>query len=225
MESGWAARKCDSGVVHLDMNLDKGSQMENSPDVLKGMLDLFDSTVSREEWEKTRKELAQALTFQDRVEGIIHVCTFDDGLELLLRTAMIENESIDELMKDGQVLQSFSSKVKLAYALGLLPADVRDDLQCLNKIRNYFAHERAVTSFDKAPICDLCANLSTAKRRDGTVQSPREAHRSAVFENWLYLRYEILRRKKERTSPHVPPHSRFEYLCEAYHLQQSREPK
>jgi DNA-binding MltR family transcriptional regulator len=85
-----------------------------------------------------------------------------------------DSGSVDELMKDGQALQSFNSKLKLAYALGLLPEDVRADLHCLNKIRNYFAHEVGVTSFDKAPIRDLCGNLSTVKARDGKARTPRE---------------------------------------------------
>ena len=199
--------------------------MEDKPNLFKAALDLCSPPVSREEWDQTQKKLAQALKATERVEGIVYVCSLDDGLELLLKTAMIDDESVDELMKDGQALQSFSNKLKLAYALGLLPKDVRDDLHCLNKIRNYFAHERSVTSFDEAPIRDLCGNLSTVKGRDGTGRSPREAHASAVFEIWLYLRHVIHRRRKENTSPQAPPLSRSEYLCVAFRDQQNKEPK
>jgi DNA-binding MltR family transcriptional regulator len=181
--------------------------------------------VSEKEWDQSQKEFAQALKAMERLEGIVYVCSLDEGLELLLRTAMIDDESVDELMKDGQALQSFNSKLKLAYALGLLPEDVRADLHCLNKIRNYFAHEVGVTSFDKAPIRDLCGNLSTARARDGKVRTSREAHRSAVFESWLYLRYEIQRRRQEETSPQVSRLSRFEILQTAFRETFKKAPK
>ncbi len=96
--------------------------MAEVPNLVKAAFDMC-GPVSWEEWDQTQKKLAQALKATERVEGIVYVCSLDDGLELLLKTAMIDDESVDELMKDGQALQSFSSKLKLAYALGLLPKE------------------------------------------------------------------------------------------------------
>jgi DNA-binding MltR family transcriptional regulator len=56
------------------------------------------------------------------------MCWLDDVLERLLRTVMIDDKSVNELMKDGRALQSFSTKLRLAYALGLIPEVVREDV-------------------------------------------------------------------------------------------------
>ncbi len=134
--------------------------------------------VSPEQWKKTQEELAEALKARERIAGIVQMCYLDNALERLLRTVMIEDESvIKQLMKDDRLLGSFSSKLKLAYALGLIPELVREDLECLNAIRNRFAHEATVMSFDHARVCGLCKNLSTAKQIiDGEARPPASAH-------------------------------------------------
>lgn len=154
--------------------------------------------VSPEQWKKTQEELAEALQAQERVAAIVYMCYLDEELEQLLRTVMIEDESVvKQLMKDDRLLGSFSSKLKLAYALGLIPELVRKDLDYLNRIRNAFAHKADIRTFDKAPICDYCRELSTVKLRDGTTRSPRAAHTWAVIENLGYLHLELDWRKKE----------------------------
>ncbi len=110
------------------------------------------------------KEVMKLLKDKQRVEGILSLCPLDKMLDSLLRSIMIDDEKeVDRLMKDGRALEPFSMKVRLAYVLGLIPKVVKDDLVCINKIRNELAHSDRAPSFDTDPIRTLCATLSTAK--------------------------------------------------------------
>ena len=174
--------------------------MAAEPPRTKHWSDMLPVEISSEEWSRVQKELADALQATERVEGIVHLCSLDMLLEQLLRCVMIDSKSVDDLMRDGQALQSFSPKLRLAYALGLVPGTVRKDLDYLNKMRNEFAHNADIKSFDEAPICDWCVNLSTTKQSDGTSLLPRLAYRAAVIESVRFLLQEFRRRLTEKLS-------------------------
>jgi DNA-binding MltR family transcriptional regulator len=174
--------------------------MADEPDGKKHPYDSLPLQVSPEQWKKVQDELAKALKDKERVEAIVYMCSVDSHLESLLRTVMIDDKSVDELMDDSQALQAFSVKLRLAYALGLIPEVIRKDLYYLNKVRNVFAHEAAVKSFDEARVCDLCKNLSTVKGKDDAPRTPVSAYRVAVVDHLIFLTQEIIRRAKERAS-------------------------
>jgi len=158
-------------------------------------------------WKQWHKYLGRNLELllelwraQERNEAIMHLCPLDDNLEQLLRAVMIQDKSVDQLMSDSQALQPFGVKRKLAYALGLLPETVNQDLKYLNKIRNEFAHNDRIRSFGEPPIATWCRELSTAqiKEDDGAQVSPRDAHAIAVIKNLMFLIDETEYRRREK---------------------------
>ncbi|MBN1506247.1 MAG: hypothetical protein JW955_05350 [Sedimentisphaerales bacterium] len=187
--------------------------------------DLPPLQISREEWDNTRKQLAKAMQAEERVEGIVAISMFDSYLEQLLRSVMIDDGIVTKLMSDGQALQSFSIKRRLVYALGLIPKPVEKDLDSLNKIRNAFAHEVDVTSFDTAPVRNLCENLSTAKRMDGRPRRPEFAHHLAVVNNMFFLESEIARRMEEKKSRQSRPGETVESRYAAYRVEYAKVEK
>lgn len=56
-------------------------------------------------------------------------------------------------------LGSFSAKITLAFALGLISYRERKELDQIRKIRNIFAHEISKVSFKTTSIKDRCSNL------------------------------------------------------------------
>lgn len=192
--------------------------MADDPIPPKHWSDLLPLQISREEWDNTQKQLAKAMQAEERVEGIVAISMFDNYLEQLLQTVMIDDGIVTELMSNGQALQSFSIKLGLVYALGLIPEPVKKDLHFLNKIRNAFAHEVDVTSFDTAPVRDLCENLSTAKRIDGRPRQPEFAHHLAVVNNMFFLESEIARRMEEKKSRQSQPGETVESRYAAYRV-------
>jgi len=99
----------------------------------------------------------------DRAAAVLAGCYLDHYLESLLKSFFID----DQKFIDGQiigsstnsVLDSFSKRIKLAYALGLLRKSEFDDLNTIKKIRNEFAHKLHGLTFETDKIRDLCSNL------------------------------------------------------------------
>jgi hypothetical protein len=75
----------------------------------------------------------------------------EESLEKLFR-AMFNRRSISsslqkDLFDSNGPLSSFSSKSKLAYALGMIGAEAFSDLDAVRRIRNQFAHSTTVVDF------------------------------------------------------------------------------
>ena len=78
----------------------------------------------------------------DRIVAIVGAAYLDSTLDSLLRAAFIDapNE-VDRLLRLDAPLGSNGSGCQLAYCLGLITCDQRDDLKIIAKIRNAFAHD------------------------------------------------------------------------------------
>lgn len=90
-------------------------------------------------------------------------------LDFLLGKAIENNlpnvqDVADGLLRNPKApLATFSARIDLAYALGIIDNDTRDDLNNIREIRNDFAHQVQVHSFDDDDrIRDKCMNLSRA---------------------------------------------------------------
>jgi DNA-binding MltR family transcriptional regulator len=68
-----------------------------------------------------------------------------------------------ELFGVDRPLSSFSSRIKLGYALGIFGKNTRHDLDNLRKIRNAFAHARRAISFETPEIAALCEAFHVVK--------------------------------------------------------------
>jgi DNA-binding MltR family transcriptional regulator len=76
------------------------------------------------------------------VNGIIGATFLEMLLENILREFLIDEEKrvTEELFDGYKPLSTFSSKITMAYCLGLIYKSVHDDLHLIRKIRNEFAH-------------------------------------------------------------------------------------
>ena len=79
--------------------------------------------------------------------------------ELLTRYFVDDAKIVAELLNPGGPAGTFSSRIKLAYCIGLLRPDQFRDLETVRKLRNEFAHTFDKASFRHARARDLCANL------------------------------------------------------------------
>lgn len=103
----------------------------------------------------------EALTSEsDRGCALFAAAYLDKALSDLLYLSLVENKRIEEELFEGTApLSSFSSRIKLAYYLGRVSAECRRDLDTIRGIRNDFAHDPGVISFDTQSIADRCRNL------------------------------------------------------------------
>jgi len=117
----------------------------------------------------------------DRAAGIVAGSIIERRLEQALKSIMKKQNKAasDFLFRPSGPLGSFKTKIDLAYLLGLLSDDAYKDLTNLKNIRNDFAHELELDTFDKPTIKDRCANFVLVDRHVGPVPD-RSTHEILV---------------------------------------------
>ena len=99
----------------------------------------------------------------DRGIAIVAAAMLDRQLEDIL-IANFQNTGLEkECTSNNGPLSSFSSKIQIAFSLGLISESENRNLQLIRKIRNDFAHLRSV-SFDQQTIANRCRSLDFAKK-------------------------------------------------------------
>jgi hypothetical protein len=100
--------------------------------------------------------------YPDRVLAIVTAALLDDHVTACLTESLWKDDKTTSRLFSG-ALSGLSSKIDLAYLMGLYTVEVRDDLKTIAKIRNEFAHNPTEVTFETAKIIDLCQNLKIAK--------------------------------------------------------------
>lgn len=100
----------------------------------------------------------------DRSAAILAASFLEEVLEETIRSFLIEDKSVDNLFKGYSPLSTFSSKIDISYALGLITKEMKQDLDVVRKVRNHFAHNWKDASFDNSPVSDFCRNLKITSR-------------------------------------------------------------
>jgi DNA-binding MltR family transcriptional regulator len=90
--------------------------------------------------DEMRKEITNG---PPRVQAIVAGALLEDVLRAALAYNLIElsESELKELFENNGPLATFSSRIKMAYALGLISSEVKHDLDVVRDIRNDFAHE------------------------------------------------------------------------------------
>lgn len=98
----------------------------------------------------------------DRALVLLCAAIIDEQLEFILKTFLIEDNQIQERIFDNNApLSTFSAKNNFCYYLGLISKHEYNTINTIRKIRNKFAHEILINTFDDdASIKGLCSNLS-----------------------------------------------------------------
>lgn len=106
---------------------------------------------------------AEISSHTDREIAIISASLLDSALAGLLNSRFVEliPKEYEEIFDGTGALSTFSAKIRLSYALGLITKNMQNDLEGINKIRNAFAHAplRGV-SFDTNAISMRCHAFS-----------------------------------------------------------------
>ncbi|MCK9337758.1 MAG: hypothetical protein M0P43_08010 [Arcobacteraceae bacterium] len=89
----------------------------------------------------------------DRGLVLMSVAYIDERLTVLLEKYFVDDKNVIKTLFDTTgPLGSFSSKLKLAYGIGLLPKNIYTDCNKIRKIRNSFAHVSKPMTFEDEPI-------------------------------------------------------------------------
>lgn len=88
----------------------------------------------------------------------------DVMLEKLLKKYFVDSSDFKDLFSGQGPLSTFSAKIKISYALGLISKELRDDLNLYRKIRNKCAHDIVINTDTKECIANLSNNFQLWKK-------------------------------------------------------------
>src|SRR5438105_1091543 len=99
-------------------------------------------------------ELRKCLTEEtDRGVALMVASYLEGELEHLLKNYFIADKKVtDELLSQSGPLGTFSSRIDITYALGLIGSKAHRDLHLLRKIRNDFGHSSKKILFSDSHI-------------------------------------------------------------------------
>lgn len=105
----------------------------------------------------------------DRGAVLISATRLEEKLELLHRAHIEQKVAepkklLEELFRPYAPLSSFSAKIQLAHAYGLIDAEDYADLNIIRKIRNDAAHTSVEFSFEPNEICQRITHLKAPGR-------------------------------------------------------------
>ncbi len=96
----------------------------------------------------------------DRAAAILAASYAEKVLEDWLKKILVDDKKIKNLFSGYGPLATFSAKVDILFALGLLSKEMKSDFDLIRKIRNHFAHHPSEISFNDHNITQLCSKLS-----------------------------------------------------------------
>ena len=103
----------------------------------------------------------------DRIAGLIWPVLIDRRLQATISGRWCDDSKGDVLrylFEDSGPLGNAGARVRVGFAIGLYDEDMFGDLKLIVKIRNEFAHEPSVHSFDDFPIQNYVNDLKLIEK-------------------------------------------------------------
>jgi hypothetical protein len=118
----------------------------------------------------------------DRAAGLVAGSIAERRLEqaLMSRLRTDKPDIARDLFRPSGALGPFSTKISFAYMMGILSDQAHRDLVTLKNIRNDFAHDLELDSFDVPSIKDRCKNLVLIDKHIGPIPTQPVDGRSAT---------------------------------------------
>jgi len=159
--------------------------------------------------DKFSKFLKEFQDESDRGASIMAASMLDEKLKTILYNFLIDCKQTKGLLDGyGAPIGTFSSRLNLAFALGLISEYEFDDCNTIRKIRNDFAHKFELDfSFENQKINSLCLKLNapTPGAKETLKDKPRQLFVNGVtmlYIHWLYREEYISKRRLDRPDWH-----------------------
>ena len=128
----------------------------------------------------------------DRGAALICATWLDEELSAAIKTKFINSDNEKRVFESNCPLSTFSSKIEIAYSLGLLSKRNYSDLTIIRKIRNDFAHSildsnSEPVSFNTQQIRDRCYSLKRVE--DEKFDSPRHSFLRSCAAIWADINF------------------------------------
>jgi mannitol operon repressor len=101
----------------------------------------------------------------DRGVALFSASILDDALQKIVLNFMVDHKVSKKLFKYPDPISSFSARLNVSFALGLITETEYNECNLIRSIRNKFAHEAAYSiDFNSKEIALLCERLRTYKQ-------------------------------------------------------------
>jgi hypothetical protein len=147
----------------------------------------------------------------DRGAALVGAALLDARLERLLLAHMLPGKVAGELVNGRNApLGTFSARINLCYALGLITTAERHDLNLVRSIRNEFAHREHGITFSDDRITGLCSSLNSRRSTKMIEETggypPRQRFNDAVLFTAMQLWY-----RPEHAAPYKAQERQWPY--------------
>lgn len=139
------------------------------------------------------KFLKEFQSESDRGAAILGASMLDEKLKAVTKSFLIDCKQSKELIEGyNAALGTFSSRLNLCFAMGLLSQNEYEDCNTIRKIRNDFAHKFELDfSFSDKRISSLCWNLhaNLPGEKEDFKDKPRFIFVNGVislYMSWMY---------------------------------------
>jgi mannitol operon repressor len=125
----------------------------------------------------------------DRGAAVLGAAFLEEYLQRLIKAFLVDHSKSSDLFDGASPpLGTLSAKIAAAFAMGLVTADERQELDLIRKIRNEFAHELEGLSFEDDLICNLCNKLKFPEKLGlPGIRAPRWRFDSSVVVGVAFL--------------------------------------
>jgi DNA-binding MltR family transcriptional regulator len=158
----------------------------------------------------------------DRALAIVAASLIEIHLTKLIKQALIDNAKVEQMLfRSSGPLGAFATKIRLAYMMGMISPEFFKDLEIMREIRNRFAHDTHVGSFDIPEIYRRCLNFTIVEKyagRSAQRTSWRPFRTICLTELWSSRKTEKSQRTLFVECPSIfDRHSTCHRCCQAIH--------
>jgi hypothetical protein len=106
------------------------------------------------------QQVKEEMKGSHRATAVVGGAFVEEHLTHVLKSRMVRDAKIiEEMFAPCRAFGDFGAKVDLGYLIGLYSKKAHKELNTIRRIRNDFAHQLELNSFDRDDIRDRCQNL------------------------------------------------------------------
>jgi hypothetical protein len=129
-------------------------------------MDLNDKWITTNVTKKLLRQVKDEMEGSDRANAVVGGAFVELHLTHFLKSRMVKDRKVtEEMFGPGRAFGDFGAKVDLGYLIGVYSKRAHKELITIRRIRNNFAHQFDLNSFDREDIRDHCQNLTLSQSK------------------------------------------------------------
>ena len=130
-------------------------------------MDINDDTwITTNVTQKLLRQVKAEMEGSDRANAVVGGAFVELHLTHFLKSRMVKDKKVaEEMFAPGRAFGDFGAKVDLGYLIGAYSKRAHKELITIKRVRNHFAHQFDLISFERDDIRDYCQNLTLSQSK------------------------------------------------------------